>query len=132
MVRPVLSTTISNKDEKPSEKAEKFYYLTEEANRKKEIEDYYDLKVALSGSNLADHLLSDALLDKLRILIKNKNGQKFDNHEIAVALVERLFNRSVITEVTYKRLEKIKRELKHKRIMIKAKQRLLHQLLKKS
>lgn len=108
----VFSTTVSDKEEKPGEKAQKLYYLSEEASRKHEIENYYNRKVALSGSNLADYLLSDDVLSKLRVSLKTGTGQKLNNHDVAIALVSHLFDDILVTEDTYKRLDKIKKSCK--------------------
>ena len=108
----VFSTTISDKEEKPAEKTKKLYFLSEESSRKHEIKEYYDRKVALSGENLADYILSDVILNKLRIALKNGTGQKLNNHDIAKAVVEQVFVDSLVSEDIYKRLSKIKRTIK--------------------
>ena len=110
IAKHVFSTTISDKEEKPAVKAQKLYYLSEESTRKHEIEDYYDKKFALSGTNLAEYILSDDVLNKLRIALKNGTGQKLTNHEVALAMVEHLFAEELVTEDIYKRLSKIKKE----------------------
>ena len=110
--RFVFSTTISDKEEKPAEKSRKLYFLSEESSRKHEIYDYYERKVALSGENLADYILSDDILNKLRITLKNGTGQKLTNHDIAKAIVEQVFWDGLVTEDTFKRLDKIKRSSK--------------------
>lgn len=112
VVKHVFSTTISDKEEKPSEKAQKLYYLSKESSRKHEIDDYYDRKVALSGSNLMDYVLSDDILNKMRVSLKKGTGQKLNNYEVATALIEHLFDAELVTEDTYKRLDKIKRSCK--------------------
>lgn len=109
VAKPVFTTTLSDKDEKPAQKTQLLYLLSEESYRKHEIEDYFDKKFALSGENLSAYILSDEVLNKLRIALKNGTGQKLTNHEIALALVEHLFNDSLLTEDTYKRLSKIKK-----------------------
>jgi len=112
VAKHVFSTTISDKEERPMEKTRKLYYLSEEASRKREMDDYYERKVALSGSNLMDYVLSDEVLNKMRIALRNGTGQKLSNHDVAVALVEHLFDEELITEDTYKRLDKVKRASK--------------------
>ena len=83
---------------KPAEKTELLYLLSEEANRKKEIECYYDRRVALSASNLGDHILKDDVLNKIRLSLKAETGQKLTNAEIADAIVTRLFALDKVTE----------------------------------
>ena len=41
VTKHVFTVRISDEDMKPAEKARLFYLFSEEANRKKEIEDYY-------------------------------------------------------------------------------------------
>ncbi len=105
----VFTIQISDKDMKPAQKTELLYLLSEEANRKNEIEDYYWHRVALSGENLADHLLTDEVINKLRISLKNSTGQKLENSEIAHALVEQLFQPSKVTEEHKKAITKMQK-----------------------
>lgn len=100
---------ITDKDVKPAEKAELLYLLSEEAHRKNEIEDYYQRRVALSGENLADHILGDDVINRLRVSIKNSTGQKLENSEIAEALMERLFRPEKITDDHHRAVRKMKR-----------------------
>lgn len=109
VTKHVFSVSISDKETKPADKAKLFYLLTEEANRYKEIEDYYQRRVALSSSNLIDHLLSDSVLNRLRIDIKSETGEKFKNSEIAAALCKKVFQPDLVTEDTQKALRKIQR-----------------------
>ncbi|MBR2674321.1 MAG: type I restriction enzyme HsdR N-terminal domain-containing protein [Mogibacterium sp.] len=108
----VFTVAISNKEEKPAEKAAKFYLISEEASRKHEIEDYFDRKIALSGENLADYILSDDVLSKIRIALKVGTGQKLSNYEVASSLVAHLFDEELVGAAIYKRLEKIKKSVK--------------------
>lgn len=105
----VYSVAISDEDMKPAEKTELFYLLSEEANRKKEIDDYYNRRIALSGENLGDHILSDDVMNKLRVSIKKSTGQNLSNSEIANALISRLFREDKITEEHRKALRKMER-----------------------
>lgn len=108
----VFTITISDKEEKPADKVKKLYYLSEEASRKHEIADFYDKKVALSGENLADYLLSEDVLNRIRLSLKKATGQNLNNYEVAKALVEHLFSGELVSEDSYKRLDKIKRNCK--------------------
>ena len=105
----IFRVRITDKDVKPAEKAELLYLLSEEAHRKNEIEDYYQRRVALSGENLADHILGDDVINRLRVSIKNSTGQKLENSEIAEALMERLFRPEKITDDHHRAVRKMKR-----------------------
>lgn len=102
----VFSLTISNKGEKPAEKTRKLYLMSEEASRKHEIEDYYDKTFALSGENLANYLLSDEVINKVRITLKNGTGQKFTNHDVALAMVENLFKDELVEQNNREKIDK--------------------------
>ena len=114
VTKHVFTVRLSDPELKPAEKAELFYLFSEEANRKKEIDDYYYRRVALSGENLADHILSDDVINKLRISIKNSTGQRLDNSEIAIALLNRLFLPEKITEDHRKAIRKMERQERQK------------------
>lgn len=109
VAKHVFSVTLSDKEMKPAEKADLLYLLSEEAARKNEIDDYYQRRVALSGANLADHILSDDVLNKIRISIKNATGQKLTNSEIAGALMKRLFREEILTCDHEKAIKRITR-----------------------
>lgn len=109
VTRHVFTVRISDKDMKPAEKARLFYLFSEEANRKKEIEDYYQRRIALSGANLADQLFSDKVINQLRCSIKNATGQRLTNSEIAKALVRRLFREDVVNDDHMKAIKRMER-----------------------
>ncbi len=115
VTRRVFSIQISDPDMKPADKANLLYLLSAEANRKKEIEDYYERKIALSGENLADHILDDPVINKLRLSIKASTGQRLENSEIAEALLAHLFAPEVITEEHRKAINRMKRQERAKR-----------------
>lgn len=108
----VFRVTISDKIMLPAQKTDLLYLLSEEAHRKDEIEDYYQRRIALSGENLADHILSPEVMNKLRIAIKNTTGQNLKNSEIAEALLMRLFLPEKITDDNRKAIQKMKKEEK--------------------
>lgn len=114
VTKHVFTVRLSDSDMKPAEKAELFYLFSEEANRKKEIEDYYQRRIALSGENLADHILSDDVINKLRVSLKNGTGQKLDNSEIAQALIDRLFRPEKVTECHLKAVQRMQRTERQK------------------
>ena len=109
VTRHVFTVRISDKDMKPAEKARLFYLFSEEANRKKEIEDYYQRRIALSGANLADQIFGDKVINQLRCSIKNVTGQRLTNSEIAKALVKRLFRDDVVNEDHMKAIKRMER-----------------------
>lgn len=110
VTRHVFTVKLSDKDMKPAEKAALLYLFSEEANRKKEIEDYYQRRIALSGANLADHILGDEVINKLRVSIKNSTGQKLSNSEIAHALCKRLFRDNIVGEDQLKAIRRMERQ----------------------
>ena len=112
VTRLVFKLSICDEEMKPAQKTDLLYLLSEEANRKKEIEDYYDKRIALSAENLADHILSDDVINKLRLSIKASTGQKLANSEIAKALVLRLFREDKITDDHMKAIRRIERSEK--------------------
>lgn len=114
VTRHVFTVRISDKDVKPAEKARLFYLFSEEANRKKEIEDYYQRRIALSGANLADQIFSDKVINQLRCSIKNATGQRLTNSEIAKALVKRLFREDVVNDDHMKAIKRMERAEKPK------------------
>lgn len=114
VTKHVFTVRLSDPALKPAEKAELFYLFSEEANRKKEIDDYYYRRVALSGENLADHILSDDVINKLRISIKNSTGQRLNNSEIAIALLNRLFLPEKVTEDHRRAIRKMERQERQK------------------
>lgn len=114
VTRHVFTVRISDRDMRPADKARLFYLLSEEANRKKDIEDYYQRRVALSARNLANHMLSDGVLNRIRIDLKSETGQMLKNSEIADALVKRLFRNELNDDETAKAVKKIERAEKQK------------------
>ena len=120
VTKHVFTVCLSNDEMKPAEKTELLYLFSEEANRKKEIEAYYQRRIALSGENLADQILNEDVMNKLRVAIKNSTGQKLENSEIAEALLARLFRPEKITEEHRKAIRKMQRNEKQKTAKPKA------------
>lgn len=92
----VFTVRLSDPDMKPADKASLFYLLSEEANRKKEIEDYYGKHAALTGGSLARTILDEPVITAIRRAIKNDKNQKLQNSEIQKALIKRLFSSEVV------------------------------------
>jgi hypothetical protein len=86
----VLSVSISD-DTKPSTKTDLLYLLSHEAQRKNELEQYYDKKAALCGSSVARVLLGAPMLTKLRSEMRAATGYRVGFDELATILVEDVF-----------------------------------------
>lgn len=114
VTKHVFTVSLSDANMKPAEKTELLYLFSEEANRKKEIDAYYQRRIALSGENLADQILSEDVMNKIRVSIKNTTGQKLENSEIAEALLARLFMPEKITEEHRKAIRRMQRNEKQK------------------
>ena len=71
-------------------------------------------RIALSGENLADHIISTEVINKLRIAIKNTTGQNLKNSEIAEALISRLFLPEKVTDDSRKAIAKMKKDERKK------------------
>lgn len=110
--KPFFSMSISNSDMRPAEKTELLYLLSHEAHRKNEIADYYDRKVSLSGGNLADTLLEQDVLDKIRLTLKKRTGQRFEDSEIAYAMLKNLFSPDVVDDDHYALIKKLEKSEK--------------------
>lgn len=109
VTKSVFSFKISYEFSSPKNKTDLMYYLTEEASLKKEIEDSYWYRVALSGEYLAKHILSDPVINKLRIELNKSTKQHLKNYDIAEALQKRLFTSSIDSEECERRTERLKR-----------------------
>lgn len=109
-----FTVSISDTAMKPARKTNLFYLMSEEAHRKHEIEDYYNRRVALSANNLADHVLTDGVINGIRKSIKASTGQNLNNSEIAEALIMRLFKDDAVTPDHEKTLRKMVRAEKAK------------------
>ena len=70
--------------------------------------------MTLSARNLANHVLSDGVLNRIRIDLKSETGQMLKNSEIADALVKRLFRNELNDDETAKAVKKIERAEKQK------------------
>lgn len=93
---PVFRVVLSDSEVKTAYKAELLCLLSEEAHRKQELQQYHERSSALSGEALSCQLLSESVLNRLRLDIKADTGHKFENSEIAVALCD-----NVIREDSY-------------------------------
>lgn len=105
----VFSVSITDAEKKPAEKTQLLYLMSRESYRKHEVMDYYQRKVALSGENLASHLLSDDTLGQIRRSLKRSTGQNVTNYDVARSLVSKVFREELRDETTEKRLAQVKR-----------------------
>jgi predicted type IV restriction endonuclease len=94
-------------DMKPSEKAELFYLLSKEAFRKDELHDFYNKRIALCGVNLSKHILSEDVLNRIRLTIKKETDQNPTNAEIADAIISDVFSREIVCEEHFKMVRKV-------------------------
>lgn len=108
----VFTVSISGDDKKPAEKTDLFYLMSRESYRKHEVVDYYQRKVALSGENMAAHILSDETLGQIRRSLKKATGQNVTNYDIARSLTSKVFREELRGESCEKRLAQIKRSCK--------------------
>lgn len=84
----VFEVSLLDEAMKPKEKAELMYLLTPDAQRKDELETFYQRKKALSGCNVARLLLSESVLTRLRAEIKADSGNRVALDELGQILVD--------------------------------------------
>jgi hypothetical protein len=97
---------------KPKDKAELLYLLTPEAQRKDELEAYYQRKKALSGSNIAKLMLSESVLTRLRAEIKADSGHRVALDELGQILVDCVIRAEAQGEPVVKQLKRVQRAAK--------------------
>lgn len=83
----VFEVSLLDEEMKPKDKTDLLYLLTPEAQRKDELEVFYQRKRALSSNNIAKLLLSESVLSKLRAEIKSDSGNRVALDELAEILV---------------------------------------------
>lgn len=87
----VFDVSILDEQLKPKEKVELLYLLTPEAQRKDELEGYYQRKRAIAPGNIAKLILSEPVLTKLRATINTESGYKLPLDELGNILVSSVF-----------------------------------------
>lgn len=87
----VFEVSITDDDAKPKAKTELLYLLSHEAQRKNELEQYYDKKAALCASSVVKVLLGAPMLTKLRSEMRAATGYRVPLDELATILVEDIF-----------------------------------------
>ena len=83
----VFEVSLLDEDMKPKDKVDLLYLLTPEAQRKDELESFYQRTRALASTNIAKLLLSESVLTKLRAEIKADSGNRIALDELAEILV---------------------------------------------
>lgn len=108
----VFEVSLIDEDMKPKEKAELLYLLTPEAQRKDELEVYYQRKKALSGANIAKLILSESVLTRLRAEIKADSGNKIALDELGQVLVDCVFRPEALGDGVDKQLKRVQKAAK--------------------
>lgn len=106
---PVFEVSLLDEEMKPKDKADLLYLLTPEAQRKDELEAYYQRQRAICGDNVAKLLLSESVLNKLRAEIKNDSGYRIALDELAQILVSEVIRPDCQGEHVDKQLKRVKK-----------------------
>jgi len=102
----VFEVSFCDPDVKPKDRTELLYLLSIEAQRKKELDAYYEKKVALCGSNIARVLLGEPMLTKLRSEMRAQTGHRVPLDELATLLVEEVIRPEVQNDETARLIRK--------------------------
>jgi predicted type IV restriction endonuclease len=105
----IFEVSLLDEAMKPKEKAELLYLLTPEAQRKDELEAYYQRMKAISGKNIARLLLDEDVLTRLRAEIKAESGYKLDLVELAQILITCVIRPEVQGDGMEKQLKRVQR-----------------------
>lgn len=105
----VFEVSLLDEDMKPKEKADLLYLLTPEAQRKDELEVFYQRKRALSANNIAKLLLSESVLSRLRAEIKTDSGNRVALDELAEILVGCVIREEAQGDHVDKQLKRVQR-----------------------
>lgn len=108
----VFEVSLINEDMKPKDKTDLLYLLTPDAQRKDELEVFYQRKRALSASNLAKLMLSESVLTKLRAEIKADSGNRVALDELAELLVGCVIREDAQGAHVDKQLKQVRRAAK--------------------
>ena len=84
----VFEVSLLDEETPPAKKAELFYLISKEAQRAGELDAYYEKKAALCGANIAQALLSQKVLDALRLEMRRLHGHNVSPQELATLLVQ--------------------------------------------
>ncbi|MDI6901533.1 MAG: type I restriction enzyme HsdR N-terminal domain-containing protein [Anaerosomatales bacterium] len=108
----VFEVSLLDEAMKPKEKAQLMYLLTPEAQRKDELEAYYQRRRALAGSNIAKLLLSESVLTRLRAEIKADSGHRVALDELGQILVDCVIRPEAQDAPVDKQLRRVQRNAK--------------------
>lgn len=78
----VFSMSLIDEEMKPKQKAELLYLLTPEAQRKDELQAFYDREKAIAPANIARLLLTESVLTRLRSELRSDSGYRVDLDEL--------------------------------------------------
>lgn len=108
----VFEVSLLDEGMKPKAKADLLYLLTPEAQRKDELETFYQRRRALSAGNIAKLLLSESVLAKLRMEIKSDSGNRVALDELAEILVGCVIRPEAQGDHVDKQLKRVQRAAK--------------------
>ncbi|MRR11850.1 hypothetical protein EG835_05145, partial [bacterium] len=108
----VLEVSLLEEEMKPKDKVDLLYLLTPEAQRKDELEVFYQRMRALSANNIAKLMLSESVLTKLRAEIKSDSGNRVALDELAQILVGCVIREDAQGDHVDKQLKRVQRAAK--------------------
>lgn len=108
----IFEVSLLSENMNPKEKADLMYLLTPEAQRKDELETYYQRKKALSGSNIAKLLLTESVLTRLRAEIKADSNNRVALDELGQILVDSVIRPEAQGDPVDKQLKRMQRAAK--------------------
>ncbi len=108
----VFEVSLLDEEMKPKDKVDLLYLLTPEAQRKDELEVFYQRKRALSSNNIAKLMLSESVLTKLRAEIKTDSGNRVALDELAEILVGCVIRDDAQGDHVDKQLKRVQRAAK--------------------
>jgi len=103
----VFEVSLLDEDMKPKDKVDLLYLLTPEAQRKDELEAYYQRRLALAPQSIAKLVLSESVLTKLRAEIKADSGYRVALDELAEILVGCVIRPEAQGDHTDKQLKRV-------------------------
>ncbi|KAF0208901.1 MAG: hypothetical protein FD171_542 [Actinobacteria bacterium] len=105
----VFEVSLLDEDMKPKHKTDLMYLLTPDAQRRDELEVFYQRQCALSASNIAKLILSESVLTKLRAEIKLDSGNRIALDELAEIMVGCVIHPAAQGEHVDKQLKRVQR-----------------------
>lgn len=108
----VFEVSLLDEAMKPKEKAELMYLLTPDAQRKDELETFYQRMKALAGANIAKLLLSESVLTRLRAEIKADSDNRIALDELGQILVDCVIRPEAQGDPVNKQLKRVQRAAK--------------------